>query len=411
MEKRYFKLQLKSIFKIFPAILLIMALTFGAIGTVGGLALKNSMDEEKKHKISIGVVGDIEDFYLDIGLHVLKNVDSARFYVDVAPMEEEEAKEKLEKREISGYLNVPYNYVENIYNGRNTPAKYITHNAPTGFGTIISNEVTLLVSDIVTESQNGMYSMQKIAGEYNSKNFWRNVEKLMFSYMDKLLARKNMYDVELLGVSDKLSLGGYYISGITILFILLFGISASRIFSMKNYAYARLLKMSGMKSYKQILCEYGSYFIVTMITLLLFATVFGIVVSNNSFGVPELSGVGVINCYAFLIKILPVIVMLTMMQMAIYECIPNVVGSVLAQFFIAIFIGYLSGCFYPNYFFPKIIQNVMLYLPLGNGFAFARKTMSGESIVLELMLTLGYILMFAMITIKSRNYKITGDVK
>jgi len=180
MEKRYFKLQLKSIFKIFPVILLIMALTFGAIATVGGLALKNNLDAENKHKISIGVVGDMEDFYLDIGLHVLKNVDNARFYIDISPMEEEEAKEKLEKREISGYLDIPYNYVENIYSGRNKPAKYVTLNAPTGFGTIISNEVALLVSDIVTESQNGMYSMQDIARKYNNKNFWNNVEKLMF---------------------------------------------------------------------------------------------------------------------------------------------------------------------------------------------------------------------------------------
>lgn len=410
MEKRYFKLQLKSIFKIFPAILLIMALTFGAIATVGGLALKNNLDAENKHKISIGVVGDMEDFYLDIGLHVLKNVDNARFYIDISPMEEE-AKEKLEKREISGYLDIPYNYVENIYSGRNKPAKYVTLNAPTGFGTIISNEVALLVSDIVTESQNGMYSMQDIARKYNNKNFWNNVEKLMFSYMDKLLMRKNMYDIELLGVSDKLSFEGYYICGITILFILLFGISASRIFSMKNFAYARLLKVSGIKAYKQVLCEYMAYFIVTMITLLIFATVFGFVVSNGSFGIPELYGVGISQCYMFLIKIIPVIVMLTMMQMAIYESIPNVVGSVLAQFFIAIFIGYLSGCFYPNYFFPKLIQDVMLYLPIGNGFSVARKTMAGEPLGNELMLTLGYVLIFATVAIKSRNYKITGDVK
>lgn len=411
MEKRYFKLQLKSIFKIFPTILLITVLTFGAIGSVAVLALKNSIASQEQQVLTYGIIGNNDDLFLDIGLQVIQNTEDMNIFVKLEEMDEKTAVEKLKKGRISGYLQVPPNYVENIYSGENTPAKYVALNSPTGFGSIIADEVVIMVSNLITESQNGMYSMQSIARKYNRKNFWDNVDKLMLTYVDEIMDRHKMYEIKSLGFKENMSTGGYYICGILVLFMLLFGISASRIFSMKNSSYGRLLKMSGMKAHKQVLCEYFAYLVVTVITLLLFAVIFGIILEFNTFGIPELEYMGVVGCVGFIIDILPVIIMITMMQMAIYELIPNVVGSVLAQFLIAIFLGYLSGCFYPNYFFPDIIQVITLYLPVGCGFSFLRKTLSGEVPVVDFFLAIGYALAFFALAVKMRNNKITGDVR
>jgi len=411
MEKRYFKLQLKSIFKIFPTILLITVLTFSAVGTVGVIALKNSLASQEKQVFKCGITGNDEDLFLDIGLQVIQNTEDMKFFIELEEMDEETAIKELKKGEISGYLQVPPNYIENIYSGENTPAKYITLNSPTGFGSIISDEVVLLVSGLVTESQNGMYSMQTIAKKYNKENYWDNVNTLMMTYVDKILVRHKMYKINSLDYNNNLSAGAYYICGILVMFMLLFGISSSRIFSMKNSAYGRILKMSGMSARKQVLCEYFAYLLITLITLLIFAVIFGIVLEFNTFGIPELEYMGIVNCLFFVVNIIPVIIMITMMQMAIYELIPNVVGSVLAQFIITIFLGYLSGCFYPNYFFPDIIQNLTLYLPVGSGFSYLRKTMSGDLPVMEFFVAMGYALAFFALAVKMRNNKITGDVR
>lgn len=411
MEKKYFKLQLKSIFKVFPTILLITILTIVSIGATCTLMLKRNQDEKNAQKISLGLVGDLNDSFLGIGIHMLENVDDARFYVEVTEMDEKEAIDKLEKREISGYVYIPKNYIRNIYSGVNNPAKYITLNEPTGFGSIISDEVALMVSDIVTESQNGMYNMQQVVKDFNTNNRNKSIDKLVVSYMDKILGRKEMYEVTTLGMADSLSFAGYYICGILVLFLLLWGVSCNRIFTMKNTAHARLLRMSGMKGTKQVFCEYMAYLLVTVSTLLVFSVVAGVVIQNNDFGIPELMGWGITDCAWLVVKILPVIFMITMMQVAIYELITNTVGAILAQFLISIFLGYLSGCFYPNYFFPEMIQNIASYLPVGAGFAYVRQAMAGSISVRELGFICVYIIMFAFVAIRMRNYKITGDIK
>jgi len=103
--------------------------------------------------------------------------------------------------------------------------------------------------------------------------------------------------------------------------------------------------------------------------------------------------------------------MITIMHMAIYELIQNPVGAILALFLISIFLGYLSGCFYPNYFFPDLIQKIVLYLPVGTGFSYVRQAMTGGISILDFCIVLTYIIAFFAIAIKMRNYKITGDIK
>ena len=51
------------------------------------------------------------------------------------------------------------------------------------------------------------------------------------------------------------------------------------------------------------------------------------------------------------------------MQFFIYEAADGFVGSMLIQFAIALGTGYISGCLYPSYFFPRVIQKMASVLP------------------------------------------------
>lgn len=411
MKKQYFQLQLKRIFKIFPAVLLITVITFGCLGLAGGMMLQSTLNDESQQKFTIGLVGNIEDSFMDIGLQALQNMDSSRFYVELKPYSEEDAIRALETREIIGYLHVPKNYIQNLYQGINTPAKYVTLNGPENLGSMFSEEIVKIVSRLVVESQNGMYSMQDFSLQYDLEDYNQNTEYLMMIYMNHILGRTESYQLNNLGIADSLSLGGYYLCGIITLFLLLWGISCNRIFSSQNSDYNKLLKISGISPTTQVICEYGSYAIVSTLMTLLFSTIFGIVLQFVKIPIPELANISVLDCMFFVIRMIPVILMITMMQYALYELIPNFIGAVLTQFLVCMLMGYLSGCFYPNYFFPDTLRSVMEALPVGLGFSYLRNLMSNELLFTDFIWVMAYAGGFFFLASKMRNYRITGDLK
>ncbi len=412
MEKKYFKLQLKSVFRTYPAILFITIIIVVCIATSCFLLLSKRHENEEKQKITLGVVGNLENAYLQIGLNVLENMETSDFFVSISEMDnEEEAIESLKKREISGYVHVPNRYVERMFWGRNIPARYVTLNAPEGFGTIISTEIAEMISGIVVESQNGVYSMQNLAEDYNASGISKKIDNLMLLYIDSILERREIFNVQQLGVADMLSTGGYYVCGLLLVFMLFWGISCNRLFSSKNIELAKKLNISGVRATKQILCEYLAFFIISIITLMLFAIFFGIIIQFFDTGIPELNGTGISDCIFYIIAITPVLVMITLIQTAIYEVVRNPVTAVVVQFVFAVVLGYLSGCFYPNYFFPDIVQKVASALPVGAGFSYMRKALSGTALFQDLFIVIFYSIFFFYFAVYVRKCRILGDVK
>lgn len=412
MNKKYFRLRLKRNFKIYPTIILITVITLLCIAITCGVLLLSDSSGEKQKKISLGIVGNMNDTYLDIGLNVLKNADSSGFYINWVEFEDEkDAVSALEKRKISGYIHIPDDYIKSIYRGKNKPARYVTLNAPEGFGTIISSEIAKIISDVVVESQVGMYSMQEVGLSHRAKGMGRSVAELTKRYIDLILNRNDLYCVTVLGIADSLSFAGYYICSLFLVFMLLWGISCNRIFSGNSTEYSKILANAGVTVRQQIMAEYKAYFVVTGITMLLLTVAFGIVTEYISPDVPELVGVGALQCVGYLIKILPVIVMITAMQYAIYELVPNTIAAILTQFIFIVVLGYISGCFYPNYFFPDIVQDISELLPVGAGFSYMRKAMTGLPSLRDFAPVAGYILAFFALSYHSKKYKITGDAR
>ncbi len=408
--KAYFKSQLKRALLLFPSVLLITAITLGCIAvTAFTIAQKNSNSEDKK-RITIGLVGNSDDRYLNVGIQALKNMDDTRYSIEFKDMEKDEAERSLEKRQISGYIFIPEDFIDDIKYGINTPAQYRTLKNRQGFSEILMNEVALIISDIVTEAQNGSYSAHAVVDEYKIKGAtWRKMVKLDAKYIKYALERHDTYKLEYIGMKDRLSFGGYYVCGLFVFFLLVWGISCNKVLSVKNYGLSRLLRGRGVKTTYQVFCEYASFFIISLLVILLLAVVFGIVCYYNSFGIRELENIDVLTAVAFVVKAIPVIAMITMMHMMIYEIFTGTVSAILMQFIISICLGYISGCFYPNSFFPESIQTLVEYLPSGAAFSYIRKAMTDASFVKELIMSSVYFIVFSGITVAVRNHRITGD--
>ena len=94
----------------------------------------------------------------------------------------------------------------------------------------------------------------------------------------------------------------------------------------------------------------------------------------------------------------------------IYEIFTNVISSILVQFIVSVGFGYVSGCFYPNTFFPEEVQNFASYLPSGAGFSYAGKILTDQSAFRELIVILIYIVVFYLVACAIRRYRLKGDV-
>lgn len=410
-KKTYLQLQIKRTAKLYPAILVITMITVLSIALVAAVMLYNNKNSSDKTKIRIGIVGDTTETYLGIGIAALENFDSSRFSIDFYEVNEQEAQEMLKKHELSGYVLIPDDFVQGIVRGKNVPAEYVMLNDSTGFETILMSEVASIVSDWVTRSQGAIYGMQNLAYDYGYKYnvIQKYTNSLNTSYIENIIGRDNTYETVSTGIVDAISGEGYYICGILMFFLLIWGISCNKLLIKKNFAMARSLYARGIKTWWQVICEFLGFFIFTMLTLIILAIIFGVVVQNNDFGVRELKGVGIFECIAFVFKISPVVLMTTLMQMMMYEMTSGTVNAIVFQFLTAVVLAYISGCFYPNSFFPDGVQKFASLLPSGVGFSYMRKSITGISVLSDLGVIVIYIAAFLSLTVFIRKYRMEGD--
>ncbi len=409
-KKTYLGLQLKKTAKIYPIILIITFITVVLVGIAGAMLLKG--DSENKTRIKIGLVGETEDSYLNIGLTAWENLDSSRYSIEFQKQSGEEAKSDLAEHKISGYIYIPKNFVKDIFYGRNTPATYVMSDKLTSFESIMVSEIAMSISDIVVNSQNSIYGMQLLAFDYDkTADLDKKINMMNLSYIEEIIKREQMFDIEEMGVADSVTMGGYYIAGIILFLMLIWGISCNKLFLKHDLSMAKVLYSRGLKSFWQIFCEYISFFAVTFATFFVFSVIFGIIVEGNDFGVLELKNSGVFSCMGYIFKIIPVILMITAMEMLLYEMAEGTINSIILQFIVAVTLAYLSGCFYPNTFFPESVQNFAGILPSGVGFSYLRKCMSKGSVINELVWSLSYFILFFTSTVFVRKYKTKGDTQ
>lgn len=408
-KSNYFKLQFKRFFKHYPSVLAVVLLTVVAIGLTVAVSLAGSSNEEKSTKVKIGIVGNTEDSMIQLAIEALKNMDSTRFSVDFAELDEGDAKKALKNREISGYVKIPENFVRDVYYGRETSATYVTLNAPSSIGPMLINEITDVIKNILGEAQKSTNGILDLSEKYKIKDKWDRIEEIDFEYVQLLLSRNELYSETKTGTADSISFAGYYICSAIMLLLLLWGIACNGLFIKKNVAMARMLSVRGITATTQTIYRYLCFLIFTVITCIIFAVAFGFVTGKVNLGIKELSDTTVMSAILYVIKILPVIMMITLMQFFIYEAIDGIVDMIVMQFIVALGLAYISGCFYPNYFFPEAVQKVAAFTPAGVGLSYMRKTMLYDSAYAEFLIMLGYVFDFGVLSTLIHRHRMAGD--
>lgn len=395
----YFTAQCKRIIKIFPSVLTTTIILVCGLALLAAALLQIEAAQEKKQKVEIGLVGSTEGSYLGFGIQALQSLDSSRFAIDFLEMgSEREAKDALEKGEVSAYVMIPDGFVDALVRGENIPITYVTSAGAAGIGSMVMNELVEIISDLITESENGIYGTQRFLREQGREDiYWEASDRLYLRFLDFILGREQVYELELTGVSGGLTIIEYYTCGIMILFLMFWGIAASPFLVRKEFYISKLLRAKGLSAGRQILAEYGAYTLLLSGAFLVVTALAGILASRAEMIVLSLP--------QWYIYMLPIILLFAAMQLLIFEWIPNPVTGTLIQFLGALVMGYLSGCFYPVTFFPAGIQMLAPFLPTGAAMEYSGRMMLGTAAFGELavMTLYGAAFFLAAVLLRKRS--------
>ncbi|MBQ9267938.1 MAG: ABC transporter permease [Oscillospiraceae bacterium] len=399
----YLILRLQRVGKLFLPLLLVAALLMTGIGWFGVSLVRQ--DEAGAQRVEIGVVGDFEDSILRMGMFALRNLDSSRFSIEFVQFSEEsEAKSQLRAGKLNGYVKIPEHFVEDVYRGSFQPLTYVTAPGAQGVGTALTDEVIASVSELLSVSEDAVYGAEQYARDHGVMLEEGSAgDVLAMRFLEQILRRDELLQVEILGIGDGLSLSEYFLCSFFVMFLLLWGVSASPVFAGQDMELGRLLKCRGLGSLRQILAEYLSYLCLMLSTVLCLCLILLLILRGLDLGgdIPaRLLESG------FLLRAVPVGMALGALQILLYECANGMLQGVLLQFLAAVSLGYVCGCLYPVGFFPELLQQIGNILPAGLARQYLSAALSGQSGGWLLLGLAGYGLVFLALSAGIRKHRL-----
>ncbi len=362
-------------------------------------------EQEMEMVLTIGIVGDMEDNFLSLGVYALQNIDSSSIYVDFVVLEKDEANEKLWDGTISGYVLIPEGFTESIMTGENYPLTFVSKANPATLGPKLINRMIQVVATYISESQCGIYGTDEYSytlGEYFDYN---DLSALNFNYIAKIVQRDNAFDINVVESPDGLSLAAYYTSAISLLLIMLVGITCAPMFSKRSLSLSRLLKSNGFGEVAQTVCEWAAFVLLVFVCVAVIVSALGIYINVTGLAVDGLEELTGGDVAVFALRLLPACILICAMQFLIYEISDNLLASVTMQFICAISLAYITGCFFPSYFFPEAVRALAARLPSGMAFNYIAAFFSPADSGIIGILAASIALLLASVFIRSLKIK------
>lgn len=400
--KTYIWLQIKRTMRVFPYILLITAVLLAGIAFVFGSILQTENQSENRQRFKVGIVGDTDNMYIELGKAALESIDSTRFSIEMVMLTEEEAKTAMQRAELSAYVVIPKGFVEAMRYGEIRTIQYVTTTGNVGISSMFKEEITRAIIEMLTHTQKGIYGTQhalQAAGQ--NKGINQHLNNISLEYADVLFRRSEMYTAKELGLSHGLDLGQYYFCGMSVLFLCILGLPYAALFVKKEHAIERVLAAKGCTALRQTVCEYIVYtanmwLLTALVTVA--AAIFG--EQTAMFKAAEAVTVG--------LQMLPVVAMLAAFNMLVFEVAGNVISGVLLQFFSTVAMCYVTGCFYPSYALPRVLQTISPFLPTGVSTGYLANCLLKQDAFVYAGGVVLYGAVFFALTVATRNRKLVG---
>ena len=358
----YFRLQLKRFFKMFPAVFALSAVLFVTMAILLVSFFNQSAGSERDSVIKVGVVGDFDEVYMNIALTTMRDIDASRFSLDLEQIDDEEtAREMLLNGDLVAYAKFPKDFVLNAIAGKVEKIVIATAEGTAGLGVSMVNEILDAVSKFLEYSAKSTTAFEA-ASRDKGLDFSENTKltgDFSINIVSVVLTRDSMYEVEEIGSAGEEEVQNRLFCGVAVLFLLLWGLTCCQIFVPKKSALSSVMKSKGSGVVTQIAGEYLAYLVFMAATLAVFTI--GICIIVPMMHVEDIiADVNIVNMIPGIL--LPVLA-ISSMQFFVYEAADGFVGSMLLQFAVGMGTGYIAGCLYPPFFFPRIVQRFASVLP------------------------------------------------
>lgn len=409
--KRYLNLQSKRTLKSYIGILALTMVLLLSIVAVGyGIMLDKKSDGSFK-RISLGIVGDKSDKLFDMGIELIKKTDTSKLTVDFYEYtSEQDAIRDMKSGKLNAYVVVPADFAKSIIRGDNKKLNYVMAKSVANMSSSLTREVVDVVSNYIIETQAGVTAMCDYAeakGSSNSQIKSLDIDMSM-EYIGVVTGRESLAEILESGLGGTLSTVGYYVCGLTVFFIMGFGIANCILLVKNDRSLQRLLYSRGYNTPIQIIGEYLPFFVSAAVTLEIVALLIGAVLNFVDISVPEFEYFIMTDYTVMVLKLIPAILLITAMQFMLYELVTGVINSVLLQFIVAVILGYISGCFYPIYFFPDAVQKIASILPTGVAMNYFSGILTANIDPVRLIVCIVYAALFIAVAVTVRKIRVSA---
>lgn len=401
---RYFRAQLLRARKLFPAVLgfaLTVALCAGVLLML--LTAKNSSGEEHR-RIRVGLVGDLTESYLNIGVFAIQNFDSSRQYLEFVPMEEPAAQRALRAGEVHGYVRIPAGFVDAALRGDDVQVQYVSGKSPSALGPLLMREIADMISHVVVHAQSGVYGFLDLTAALGTDAAIRRelTDRLSLDYVQRILTREDVFSVEYLGYGAGLGFGDYYFCAFFLLTVLLSCLPCTAMLVRRELALPRLLRARGLGAPGQTGGEALAFFLLPSVCTLILIPAAGLALSGRETGLlAGFSGLGAF--FGLALRFLPGVLALAAMTFFLCQLAGSVIEGVLLQVLGIIVTAVASGYFIPVYSLPPVLQRLSPWLPTGAALQSAAAAVTGQGGV---WMPLAWVAAFWLLAALVRSVKI-----
>ena len=358
--RKYCFLQAKRLIRVLPGVILAALILLGSLLAVFTMVIRQDSESEKNQKFQVGLTGETDNSFLQMGLAAIATMDATRFTVEIHQMTPTQAAAALAAGELAAYIEIPEGFMEEALRGDIMQLKFVTTLNGTGLAAVLKDGITHVISQILISAQQGVFGMAG-AAHANGQVLDGHLDEMSIEYISYMFARNQMYRLTEVGVGDSLSLENYLLCGLSVLLLYLCCLPFAPLMIRRDHALDQMLAARGTSPWIQAAGDFLLYALglLAAVTVLL--------------GTASVAARGQILFGKVLWSAVPAVVSASAVTFMLYCLASDLVGGVLLQFFTTLLLCLASGCLYPAYFFPASLQKMAAWLPTG----LARMSLAG----------------------------------
>ena len=412
---RFLKAQFKRFFSASVPLFIFSTISFCVIFFIAWIFIQNMNFSGNQKRIPIGIVGDIDVPYLDVGVSTLQYVDSSNVFVDLQQLSLEEAQKLIRKGKLSAYVIIPPGFMEAVMDGSNdVQATFVTAAGAQGIEAVLKDQVAAIISTMLVNAQAGIFAMENLSVEYGRRSsLSKNVYDMNIKYIDWALDRTKFVRLQELPLSNGVTTYGYYICSAIITFIVFLCMGFIPVFTQRTNGSFRFYSAVGINSFEQIISEFTAFFVMQILCIILVFLILSVVCLAGVFSLDEWKYCGTANgLFTLFITAVPVVLMLCAFQFFVFELISGTIPAVLALFLSGFLFCFTGGAFYPLNFFPSVVQKIGSLLPVGKAISLLDSALSSKVILtnnidfISLAICFIYTVLFIWLSVLVRSKRI-----